>query len=126
MISSRRFHVVLDVINCDDEHLSSQYFLEGIIKTIAEEIDMKIIAGPYVVEGIIDNPGLSAFAVIDYSHIAIHTFTKTGELCLDVFSCKQFDYKKLYEFVREILGVEDKDIRRAVVTYNGRPRLEKK
>jgi S-adenosylmethionine decarboxylase len=83
---------------------------------------MKILHGPVIVEGIPTNPGLSGFAIIDFSHISIHTFSETNEVCVDVFSCKPFDYKELHRFVKEYLELEDKDIKCGIVNYG---RLEK-
>jgi len=38
---------------------------------------MKILFGPKVINGVDENHGLTAFCVIDFSHISIHTLTKT-------------------------------------------------
>ncbi len=103
--------------------LTDPRFIVFLMDTVCDEVQMTYLRMPEVVEGLPENPGLTAFAVIDFSHIAVHTFTETRELCLDVFSCKRFDYKTLYERVRQLLKVTDEDIHRAVVTYNGLPKL---
>ncbi len=123
MSSSRRFHIVLDVENVMNNNVHDKDWLRAFIADIAERIEMTIIFGPVAVEGQPENPGSTAFAVVDFSHIAVHTFTNTDEVCIDVFSCKPFDYQSLYHMVKRLLGVQDKDIRRAVVTYNNRPKL---
>ena len=98
--TSRRFHFVVDAFDCDVKLLSDKKFLNNLVIKIAKLLDMKILEGPVVISGIPENPGVTAFAVIDFSHISIHTFTNSREFCLDIFSCKTFDYKKLDNFVK--------------------------
>ncbi len=73
-------------------------------------IDMKIIYGPIVQEGVPMNPGLSAFAIIDFSHISIHTFKNTNQFSLDIFSCKKYDFNKLREFIKHKFGIANNDL----------------
>lgn len=122
-MSSRRFHIILDCDNVPVNKLKSEAFLIELMGEIKDAIDMKFLVWPQIAQGTVENPGLTAFAIIDFSHISIHTFTETGELCLDVFSCKKFDYRALYDLVKEALRIKDSDIKRAVVTYNSKPKL---
>lgn len=122
-MSQRRFHLVLDCNNVGDLFLNDEKFLKKFIEEVAEKVDMTILYGPISIAGIPENPGVTAFSIIDFSDIMIHTFTKTKELCFEVFSCKEFDYKKIYYFVKETLRLYDEDINRAVVDYNGKPEL---
>ena len=116
--TSRRFHFIVDAFDCDVSLLSNQVFLEKLVRQIAKLLDMKILKGPEVAVGIPENPGLSAFAIIDFSHISIHTFTNSKEFCLDIFSCKAFDYKKLEKFVKHTFGLTDKQIYKSIVRYD--------
>ena len=79
---SSRFHLVIDAFNCDSDKLGSKDELVKMIKDISELLNMKIISGPIVADGIEINPGLTAFAIIDFSHISIHTFTDKNEFCI--------------------------------------------
>lgn len=79
---------------------------------------MKILKGPETAAGIPVNPGLSTFAIIDFSHISIHTFTNTKEFCLDIFSCKEFDSKKLENFVKQTFKLSNKQIFKSIVRYD--------
>ncbi len=115
---SRRFHFIIDAFDCDVNLLANQDFLEEAIKEITILLEMTILKGPFVAEGIPSNPGLTAFAIIDFSHISIHTFTDSKEFCLDIFSCKQFDYKKLEDYVKNIFKLEDKQIFKSIVRYD--------
>lgn len=54
-------------------------------------INMHVLSKPKVARGIPENPGLSGFVIIDYSHISIHTFTAKDEALVDIFSCKPYE-----------------------------------
>jgi S-adenosylmethionine decarboxylase len=69
----------------------SRELVESILLELPDEIGMKIIAGPVIVEGSPCNPGWTGFVVIDKSHIAIHTFTRSSRISIDVYSCQPFD-----------------------------------
>ena len=60
---------------------------------------MHIVAGPLAVKGIPQNPGYTAVCIVDFSHIAIHTFSNPREVCVDIFSCKPFQPKKVHEYL---------------------------
>ncbi|HNU96007.1 MAG TPA: bifunctional adenosylmethionine decarboxylase/class I SAM-dependent methyltransferase [Candidatus Magasanikbacteria bacterium] len=116
--TSRRFHFVVDAFDCDVKLLSDKKFLNNLVIKIAKLLDMKILEGPVVISGIPENPGVTAFAVIDFSHISIHTFTNSREFCLDIFSCKTFDYKKLDNFVKNTFKLKKEQIYKSIVRYD--------
>ncbi len=70
-------------------------------------IDMNILSGPYVVEGVPENPGVTGFVIIDKSHIAIHTFTETDTISVDVYSCKAFNAKKAVQYLQGKLDFKE-------------------
>lgn len=115
---SKRFHFILDARDCDLFLSSDKFFLTGLVKKIVKLIDMKILKGPVIARSIPENPGLSVFAIIDYSHISIHTFTDSKEFCLDVFSCKPLGYKKLENYVKKTFGLKDRQVFKSVVKYD--------
>lgn len=69
---------------------------------------MSILAGPYSAVGIPENPGVSAFVIIDYSHISIHTFTKYNEALIDIFSCKAYSRNIVMDYCIEYFGANAK------------------
>ncbi|MEK7166900.1 MAG: S-adenosylmethionine decarboxylase [Patescibacteria group bacterium] len=110
-----RFHLIIDAFDCRVSLLSDKNFLIELVKKIAKMIDMKIIKGPEFAKGIQENPGLSIFAIIDFSHISIHTFTYSKELSLDIFSCKPFDYKKVENCIQNSFKIKDKQISKSII-----------
>jgi S-adenosylmethionine decarboxylase len=106
----RRFHLILDIVNVDVEKLNDGEFLINIIFDLTSLVKMKILFGPKVINGVDENPGLTAFCIIDFSHISIHTFTRTNEFYLDIFSCKPFNKNKVIRYIKKVLNVKSKQI----------------
>jgi len=75
-------------------------FLLSAVKDIAKITKMKILKGPIVIKGN-SRPGFTCFAIIEESHISIHTFTDTNTANIDVFSCKNFNEKKVIEYIKK-------------------------
>jgi S-adenosylmethionine/arginine decarboxylase-like enzyme len=74
-------------------------------KNVISDVGMKVIGGPLVVHSDIEgNKGYTAVAILDFSHLAIHTWDKISPALIefDLFSCKDFDIelvmKRLDEF----------------------------
>ena len=65
-------------------------------------IGMRPIGSPHIVSveeaGI---AGLSGFTFIMESHISIHTYQEKGFVTADVYSCKNFDTKKVARYLSE-------------------------
>lgn len=94
-----RFHIIIDLEKLEPDILNDEEGLKGFLVTLTKQIDMHVLLGPYVTNGIPANPGLSGFVIIDYSHISIHTFTQNNEAQVDIFSCKSFDKDKAMDAV---------------------------
>lgn len=120
--ASRRFHIIVDAYNCQERLLSDIKKVDKAIKDIAKLCGMTLLHGPVVMEGVLENPGVTGFAIIDFSHISIHTFTKEKELCVDIFSCKPFSYHKVREYVKESFNLEDEYVRYVEVKYQPVPK----
>lgn len=115
--NQRRFHIIIDAFGCDNAILNDPPRIEAIIRSVARLCGMTIIHGPVVLRGVPENPGVTGFAIIDFSHISIHTFTKEKEVCVDIFSCKPYDYEKVRNFVMEELGLTSENVKYVEVAY---------
>jgi len=74
-------------------------------KNVISDVEMKLIGGPLVVySDMKGNEGYTAVAILDFSHLAIHTWDNISPALIefDLFSCKDFDInlvmKRLDEF----------------------------
>ena len=93
-------HLIIDGVlhhNVDEE------VGRRILTELPALIGMKVLAGPYVVEGVPENPGWTGFVIIDKSHISIHTFYEGNKVSIDVFSCKTFDEGVVVRYLEEHL-----------------------
>ena len=78
------------------------------LKEFIDSINMKILMGPYVkycnVEG---NRGITAIAVIETSHIAIHVWDEPNPalMQIDVYSCAEFDVDEIAEKIKSDFDV---------------------
>ncbi|MBI4028747.1 MAG: S-adenosylmethionine decarboxylase [Candidatus Blackburnbacteria bacterium] len=115
--NKRRFHIIIDAFNCDNTLISDKNKIEQVIRDIAQLCGMKLLYGPIVIEGVEENPGVTGFAVIDFSHISMHTFTKDREICIDIFSCKPFDVEEVKGYVIDTLKLSPESIKYIEVTY---------
>ena len=110
-MQQQRYHLILDLENVSDEILNDVEGLKAFLKKLPGTIDMHVLKGPEVVVGIPENPGITGFVIIDFSHISCHTFTKYGEALVDIFSCKPFKQEAATEAVLKYFKISEKDAR---------------
>ena len=115
-MNTKRFHNIYDFENCN-EKIANRDEMRTLVQEITLAVDMKILEGPIVAEGVQTNPGLSALAIIDFSHISIHTFVKYREALVDVFSCKEYDRGRVLNVIKGFLGTSDTTIRQKEVWW---------
>lgn len=96
-------HLIIDAYGCTN--LNNKKYLIETINNIVKLINMKMLLAPKVVKGANHLPGLSAFCVIETSHIAIHTFTNNNKVSIDIYSCMTFDENKCIEYFKERFGM---------------------
>jgi len=79
-------------------------------REIPPKINMEMVSKPLIFEDDEHNPGITGLAIIDYSHISIHTFERTNRICVDVFSCRNFCVRKALNLIRKILDMADERV----------------
>ena len=87
------------------------------IKNLIKHIDMEILSGPhsaYCEEP--GNLGWSSTAIITTSSITFHSWTETGVIQLDVYSCKDFRIRDVFTWLAQF------DIERLDYKYLDRER----
>lgn len=89
----------------DNEELTINW-----MKFLVEEIDMKIIQGPYAsyvtAEG---NRGMTATVMIETSHIAMHIWDEGSPAFIqfDLYTCSTLPVKKVLQMMERDLGLFD-------------------
>lgn len=115
------FHITFDFKTRDREKITNKKFIKSFILNTIRKLGMHILHGPNLMKGVPENPGLTAFAVIDFSHIAIHTFILPygleNEVFIDIFSCKPYDKEKVIESIKKEFNVEKHKINYEVLSF---------
>lgn len=94
---TKRYHIIIDLSGVDNQILTDVKGLKIFLNKLPGVINMHTLTQPLIAEGIPENPGLTGFVIIDYSHISIHTFTNYGEALIDIFSCKAYSKESAIE-----------------------------
>jgi len=79
------------------------------LKNLIKKIDMKILAGPYATKVTKKgNAGITGVAIIETSHVIIHTWDENNPalIQLDVYSCKDFKKSDILECLEEFETVQ--------------------
>ncbi|MDO8601167.1 MAG: S-adenosylmethionine decarboxylase [bacterium] len=115
---TKTWHIIFDAFGVERDILNSDKFIFELLDEVPKLIGMKILSGPNMVRDYDKlNPGVSAFAIIDFSHISIHTFTKTREVLMDIFSCRKFDYEKIRKYLYNKFKVRPEQVETLEVKY---------
>lgn len=104
-----RYHIILDLKNVPHERLIDTDGLQRFLVDLPGKINMNILHGPVVIEGLPINPGLTGFVIIDFSHISVHTFTANDTVLVDIFSCKKYSQEDAKQFVLAYFQVPQSD-----------------
>jgi len=98
------YHLTLDCHDCNRDRIKDIDGVKEFIKELMKRIDMKPIGETrveYTAAEFPDKAGLTAVQIIVTSTIVAHFIDSTGDLYLDVFSCKQFDIETVVSTVDE-------------------------
>ena len=87
------------------------------MRRLVEQIDMKILMGPYsVYSDMVGNQGLTAVTIIETSHIAMHVWDEVDPalMQLDVYTCSTLNIEDVFKALEQFepVNVEYKYIDR--------------
>ena len=115
---TKTYHIIFDAIGVDKSLLQSEEFVLGLLLEVPKRIGMKILSGPHLVRDYdMGHEGLSGFAIVDFSHVSIHTFANTQEAYVDIFSCRPFDYKTIRSYLYQTLKIQPEAVETLEVKY---------
>jgi len=103
-------HLIIDGRVSDKKILLESANLEYVVKETVKSIKMHPIAPTHIIQygdaGQKDS-GLSCCQMLAESSITIHTFPEINYICIDVFSCKNFDAESLKKQLVKMFGIEE-------------------
>ncbi|MCH7828897.1 S-adenosylmethionine decarboxylase [Patescibacteria group bacterium] len=115
---TKTYHIIFDAFGVDKKLLRNEKFTLNLLLQLPKLVGMKILSGPHLVRDYdTGHEGLTGFAIIDYSHISLHTFVDTQEIFIDIFSCKPFDYKKVRRYLFKQLKIKSGQVETLEVKY---------
>ena len=79
------------------------------MRRLVEQIDMKILMGPYsVYSDMVGNQGLTAVTIIETSHIAMHVWDEVdpGLMQLDVYTCSTLNIEDVFKALEQFEPVK--------------------
>lgn len=103
------YHLLLDCYNCDREKIGSYDNIYRFVKTLVERIDMVAVGEPIIKMMCEGDPkvGYSLMQLISTSNITSHFMNISGEVYVDIFSCKPYDIHVATECVKEFFQPEN-------------------
>ena len=98
------YHLSLNCRACNSS-IESADVVAAFAKELVRRIDMKAYGEPQVVNfGTGNKAGFTLIQLIETSNIAAHFCNETGDMYLDVFSCKEFDSEDVKAVVKEFFS----------------------
>ena len=98
------YHLTLDCHDANRALIMERYNVQNFLGELVNRIDMQPIGDPWIEYTAADMPdkaGFTAVQIIVTSSIVAHFIDSTGDIYLDVFSCKEFNINTVKEVVRE-------------------------
>ena len=104
-ILQRQFgkHLIVDAYGTIPEVLFSFDKVFKFLNSLPQKIHMKKLTVPYVVQvdhRIKKESGISGFIMIYTSHISCHTWPLKQYISIDVYSCKDFEERKIINLIK--------------------------
>jgi S-adenosylmethionine/arginine decarboxylase-like enzyme len=99
------YHLIVDCKACDVGKITDADNVANFAKELVRRIDMNAYGEPQVVNfGTGNKAGFTLVQLIETSNICAHFCNDTGDMYLDVFSCKTYSNETVLETVREFFG----------------------
>lgn len=97
------WQIAVDCYNCDRQLINSQLKLEEFTSLICEMLDAKVVSTDYY---LFEPYGISSYAIITKSHIAIHTWPEYGFLAIDIFTCSGSIAPNVPMFIKQFVNAD--------------------
>jgi S-adenosylmethionine decarboxylase len=105
-------HLALDFAGCNIKKIKDKKHVEKFAKELVKKIKMVAYGEPQVINfGSGDKAGFTLIQLIETSNIAAHFCNDTGDVYLDVFSCKKFNTSKVIKTFNKYFGSKDYKLR---------------
>jgi S-adenosylmethionine/arginine decarboxylase-like enzyme len=94
------YHLIINAGDCDKAAVTSPATIYEFVTDLVEKIDMVAYGEPQIVHfGDGNKSGYTLVQLIETSNICAHFCDDSGDMYLDVFSCKPFDKNVVAQLV---------------------------
>ncbi len=107
---SKGHHVIIDLEGlernkCVDSGIWEQAFalLSALMKATVISRHIHVFQPPFA-------PGLTAFFLLDASHLSVHTYADEGKAAIDLFSCTNFEDTMVVKELLKSLEIDQKSV----------------
>jgi len=98
-------HLTLDLLDCSRvDLLNDPNHLRGLLLKVVDLAGMNRLIDPVIAPGADYDPGFSGIVLIETSHVSCHTWPEKRRAAFDLYSCKGFDDKRVFDFIRSEYG----------------------
>ena len=99
------YHLMLDISGCNEE-IKRRQSIYNFNKELIKRIDMQAHGEPVIEYLLPGDPkqGYSLMQLITTSNICAHFVEPDSTAYLDIFSCKEFDYKQAEQIFKNYFG----------------------
>lgn len=99
------YHLVLNCAACEIPKITSKKNVDKFTRELVKRIDMKAYGDPQIVKfGTGNKAGFTLVQLIETSNICAHFCDNSGDMYLDVFSCKPFERDTVENTVKEFFN----------------------
>jgi len=99
------YHLVLNCATCEIPKITSKKNVDKFTRELVKRIDMKAYGDPQIVKfGTGNKAGFTLVQLIETSNICAHFCDDSGDMYLDVFSCKPFLREDVEKTVKEFFN----------------------
>lgn len=110
-------HLMIDVYDVDDDILENKELIEETFKSIIKSADMKPLSDFNIYKVIQDENSkrdywwVTAFQVINESHISIHTFKWIWFVSMDLYTCSTINADIIVPKIKDFLWSNNVEIK---------------
>ena len=97
------YHLMLDVKGCEIQRATDPEYITHFTKDLVRLIEMVPYGEPQLVHFAVETEkaGWTVIQLIETSNIMGHFLDNSGDLYMDIFSCKDFDETKVVKSIEE-------------------------
>jgi S-adenosylmethionine decarboxylase len=93
-------HLIINAHSENKALFESVDLVRELIEDIVKGLSFTKLSDIEVVKGTVMQ-GITGFVIIETSHVSIHTFADNGFVALDIYSCKDFDHKIVFDILKD-------------------------